>query len=56
LYRNQLNCLSYLKGIFGVGFAGEEEENLNRTSFGVTLAIKSSLISCHVTELQIPIG
>jgi hypothetical protein len=38
------------------GVVGEEEGNLNRTPFGVTLALKYSLISCHVTELQIPIG
>jgi hypothetical protein len=38
------------------GVVGEEEGNLNRTPFGVTLALKYSLISCHVTELQIRIG
>ena len=39
-----------------VGFVGEEEGNLNSTPFGVTLALKYFVISCHVTELQIPIG
>ena len=39
-----------------VGFLGEEEGNLNRTPFGVTLTLTYSLNSCHVTELQIPIG
>jgi hypothetical protein len=28
---------------------------LNSTPFGVTLALKYCVISCHVTELQIPI-
>ena len=28
---------------------------LNSTPFGVTLALKYFVISCHVTELQIPI-
>jgi hypothetical protein len=35
---------------------GSENGRVVTIAFGVTLALKYSLISCHVTELQIPIG
>jgi hypothetical protein len=35
---------------------GSENGRVVTIAFGVTLALKYSLISCHVTELHIPIG